>query len=108
MAIDWTKTGNDVEQAVKAALGNDWNTVSKPVSTQIQALLAVAKSIEDEKDTITKVEYDALCLSQKEALEGVLSTYQAISEVVLEQAVAAAWNVVAQALKTAYNLPFIP
>ena len=85
-----------------SAVGADWRVVAPAAKAQITALLQIAQAIEAGRNDLSPDEYDALRLSQQRALEGVLASYAAISIVVAEQAAAAAWNVVAQALKTAY------
>jgi hypothetical protein len=102
MAIDWSSVGGAVEQAVASVLGADWGIVGPAARAQISALVQTAQAIEADKDNMSGDEYDVLRLTQQRALEGVLSAYAAISIVAAEQAAAAAWNVVAQALKTAY------
>ncbi|SRR5258707_1759792 len=102
MAIDWSSVGGSVEQAVASVIGADWGVAAPAAKAQITALIETAQTIEADKDNMSAAEYNGLRLSQQRALEGVLSAYAAISIVVAEQAAAAAWNVVAQALKTAY------
>jgi hypothetical protein len=102
MAIDWSTVGSSVEQAVTSVVGADWGVVAPAAKAQLSALVQTAQAIEADKDNMSAAEYNGLRLSQQRALEGVLSAYAAISIVVAEQAAAAAWNVVAQALKAAY------
>ena len=102
MAINWANVGSSAEQAVAAVVGADWGVVAPAAKAQIAALVQTAQAIEADKDNMSAAEYDGLRISQQRALEGVLSAYAAISIVVAEQAAAAAWNVVSQALKTAY------
>ena len=106
MAIDWTKTADDVLKAVAGVVGGAWNTVKPAASAQVSSLIQTGQAIENNRANMTQAEYDGLRLSQQRALEGVLACYAAISIVVAEQAAAAAWNVISQALKTAYALPF--
>jgi hypothetical protein len=102
MAIDWSNVGSAVEQAVAAVIGADWRIVGPAAKAQLTALIETAQAIEADRDQMSPAEYDGLRLSQQRALEGVLAANAAISIVVAEQSAAAAWNVVAQALKTAY------
>ena len=102
MAVDWSSVGSSVEQAVAAVVGADWRIVAPAAKAQITALVETAQAIEADKDNMSTAEYNGLRLSQQRALEGVLAAYAAVSIVVAEQAAAAAWNVVAQALKAAY------
>ena len=102
MAIDWSNIGSAVEQAVAAVVGADWAIVRPAARAQLTALVEIAQAIEADRDNMSAAEYNGLRLSQQRALEGVLASYAAISIVVAEQAAAAAWSVVAQALRTAY------
>jgi len=102
MAIDWSNIGSSVEQAVAAVVGADWRIVAPAARAQLTALMETAQAIETDRDQMSAAEYHGLRLSQQRAFEGVLAANAAISIVVAEQAAAAAWNVVAQALKTAY------
>ena len=100
MAIDWTQVGEDVEAAVINVLKGSWNTVSTAASAQIQGMISIGQSIEQSHNQgrLTPLEYNTLRSAQKNALEGILSSYEAVGIVVAEQAATAAWNVVSQAL----------
>jgi hypothetical protein len=102
MPIDWSNVGSAVEQSVASVVGADWAVVAPAAKAQLTALVETAQAIEADRDQMSAAEYNGLRLSQQRALEGVLASYAAISIVVAEQAAAAAWSVVAQALKTAY------
>ncbi len=71
------------------------------------ALIENAKGIEDDKDAMTPDEYELVKRIQKRAFAGTLSGYEAIGIVAAELAAEAAWNVVADALRTATGLAFI-
>jgi len=100
MAIDWTQIGKNVEAAVIDVLKGSWSTVSAAAGPQIQAMISIGQSIEQSHNQghLTPLEYNILRSAQKNALEGILSSYEAISIVVAEQAADAAWNVISQAL----------
>jgi hypothetical protein len=100
--MDWLTVGSSVEQVVASVVGADWGVVAPAAKAQLSALVQTAQAIDADKDNMSAAEYNGLRLSQQRALEGVLSAYAAISIVVAEQAAAAAWDVVAQALKAAY------
>ncbi len=102
MAIDWGKVGTQLEKSVGGVVGGAWQNAAAGASAQFKAIVAVGQSIEQQKDSLTQLEYNSLKLMQQRALEGILQTYQGISIDIAEQAAAAAWNVVAAALKTAY------
>jgi len=106
--INWTQVASGVEAAVKGVLGTAWQTVSAAAGPQIQAMISVAQSIETDyaNNRLTPAEYQSLKSMQKNALEGILSGYEAIGIVVAEQAAAAAWDVIATALKTAAGIAF--
>jgi hypothetical protein len=100
MPIDWQQVATGVKKAVLQVLGNSWQTVSSAAGPQLEAMASVGESIEQSYNahTLTVEEYQSLRSMQKNALEGILSSYEAIGIVVAEQAAAAAWNVISQAL----------
>jgi hypothetical protein len=102
MAINWSSVGNQIGPAVGGIVGAAWQNAAAGASTQFAALVAAGAQIEANRDTMQQAEYDSLKLMQQRALEGVLLTYAGISLDVAEQAAAAAWDIVATALKTAY------
>jgi hypothetical protein len=108
MAVDWSKVSTQIMNALVGVLAKDWKTVEPAASAQIAALVQIGQTIEAKRATMTSSEYEGLRISQQRAMEGILASYAAITIVVAEQAAAAAWSVIAQALKTAYALPFIP
>jgi hypothetical protein len=100
MPIDWQQVGAEVKNAVLPILGTAWQTASSAAGPQLQAMVAVGASIEQEhlQGTLSEIEYQSLRSMEKNALEGILSSYAAIGIVVAEQVADAAWNVVSQAL----------
>jgi hypothetical protein len=102
MAINWTNVLNQVEQAVGGVIGAAWQNASAGASTQFAAIIAAGQKIEQNKNAMQQAEHDSLKLMQQRALDGVLQTYVGISLDVAQQAAAAAWSVITQALKTAY------
>lgn len=106
--INWTQVGADVEQAVMSVLGANWQTVSSSADVQLQAMIAIGQNIERDyaAGNLDQDEYNSLRSMQKNALEGILSGYDAIGIVVAEQAAAAAWGVVANALSKLGGIPF--
>jgi hypothetical protein len=100
MAIDWTEVAKNVEAAVVHVLKSSWSTVSTAAGPQIQAMISIGQSIEQSHNQgrLTPLEYNTLRSAQKNALEGILSGYEAIGIVVAEQAAEAAWNVISQVL----------
>jgi hypothetical protein len=100
MPIDWQQVGTDVKTAVLQVLGNSWQTVSTAAGPQLEAMVSIGQGIEQSyaAGTLTQLEYQSLRSMEKNALEGILSSYAAVTIVVAEQAADAAWSVVSQAL----------
>lgn len=107
MAIDWRQVAAEVESAVAKVVGSSWKTVSSTAGPQLQAMVVIGQNIERSYSAqqLTAAEYKSLRSMEKNALEGILSSYEAVGIVVAEQAADAAWNVVAQALLKA-GIPF--
>jgi hypothetical protein len=102
MSVDWGAVGTGVKTAVAKLVGAAWQNAAAGASTQFAAVIAAGQSIERNKDTMSQSDYNTLKIMQQRALDGVLQTYAGISLDIAQQAAAAAWNVVATALKTAY------
>jgi hypothetical protein len=102
MSINWQSVGSQLSQAVGGVVGSAWQNASGGASTQFAAVIAAGQQIEQNKDAMKQAEYNSLKLMQQRALEGVLQTYAGISLDMAEQAAAAAWGVVTQALEAAY------
>jgi len=100
MPVDWQQVATDVKSAVLNVLGNSWQTVSTTAGPQIEAMISIGQSIEQSYNAhrLTEPEYKSLRSMQKNALEGILSSYEAVGIVVAEQAAQAAWDVVSGAL----------
>ena len=100
MPVDWQQVAADTKAAVLKVLGTSWQTVSTAAGPQIEATISIGRSIEQSYNAgrLTEVEYKSLPSMQKNALEGILSSYEAVGIVVSEQTADAAWNVIAQAL----------
>jgi hypothetical protein len=102
MAINWTTVETQLEQAVKGVVGGAWQNAAAGASAQLAAIIAVGKQIEAGQNGMQQAEYDSLKLMQQRALDGVLQTDAGISLDIAQQAAAAAWNVLVNAIKTAY------
>ena len=100
MPVNWKQVGTDVVIAVLNVVGNSWQLVSMAASPQLDSMVRIGASIEQSFHAghLTELEYKSLRSMQKNALEGILSSYEAIGIVVAEQAADAAWNVISQAL----------
>ena len=86
MAIDWQAVGAEVTNVVMRILGNSWQTVSNAAGPQIEAMVTVGQSIERSRNAgeLTELEYNSLQSMQKNALEGILSSYEAVGIVAAE------------------------
>lgn len=100
MSVDWQQVATDVKNAVLKVLGNSWQTVSSAAGPQLEAMVSIGQNVEQSYNAhrLSEVEYKSLRSMEKNALEGILSSYEAVGIVVAEQAADAAWNVIAQAL----------
>jgi hypothetical protein len=100
-AINWGQVGNDVRTAVMNVLGGAWGTASRAAVPQIEAMITIGQDIARDAGSgaLTQSEYDSLKSMEKNALEGILSAYEAVGIVAAEQAATAAWNVLANALR---------
>lgn len=100
MAVNWKQVGTDAVIAVLNVVGNSWQLVSMAARPQLDSMVRIGESIEESFNAgrLTELEYKSLRSMQKNALEGILSSYEAIGIVVAEQAADAAWNVISQAL----------
>jgi hypothetical protein len=109
MGIDWGKISTQAEAEVASLMGAEWPRVANTVSAQVGALVAVGQAIEQDAratpPSITAAEYASLSASRQSALRQVLETGSDAASAT--QAAAAAWNVLARALKTEYGLGFI-
>jgi len=102
MSVNWGNVRNQVAQAVEQVVGAGWPNAAAGASTQFAAIIAAGHLIEQNRNSMKQAEYDSLKLIQQRALEGVLQAYEGISLDAAQQAAAAAWNVVAGAIKIAY------
>ena len=103
MAVNWKQVSTDVSLAVLDVLGNSWEVVAMAASPQLDSMVRIGQSIEQSYNagSLTELEYKSLRSMQRNALKGILSSYEAIGIVVAEQAADAAWNVISQALLNA-------
>ena len=98
MSVDWSKLQSNIEISIANVIGADWQTIQSGVYPQIAALVMAARTIDSDREQMSELEYQSLKLSQQRALEGVLQSYAAITIVVADQAAAAAWSVVEDAV----------
>jgi|SRR5271166_179975 len=102
MAINWTTVETQIAQEVSGIVGGAWQNAAAGASAQFAAIIAVGKQIEQDRDSMQQAEYDSLKRMQQRALHGVLQTDAGISLDIAQQAAAAAWSVLVDAVKTAY------
>jgi hypothetical protein len=102
MAINWTTVERQIEQAVGGIVGTAWQNAASGASAQLAELIAAGQQIEADRKNMQQAEYDSLKLMEQRALDGVLQTFAGISRDIAEQAAAAAWNVLVDAVKAAY------
>ena len=107
MATDWSAVLTDAINAAKAVLAGKWPLVQKLATTQVTALVENAKTIEDNKSSMTADEYETTKRIQQNALAGVLTGVEAIGIVTAEQVADAVWNVIVSALKAVPELAFL-
>ena len=71
-------------------------------------MIAIGQSIEQSHNegSLTALEYNTLRSAQKNALEGILSAYEAVGIVAAEQAADAAWNILSRALIKGAGIAF--
>ena len=106
---DWDTTLSDSLAAAEAVLSGAWGLVQTAATPQIGAMIQIAQQMETDylatPPRLTEDEYQQAKSLQKNALEGILSGYEAIGIVAAEQAADAAWAVIETALKA--SIPFI-
>jgi len=95
---DWTKTRDAVIAAAKNSLGTSWGIAAGTAVAQISGLVAVAKYIDDNKDSLTVENYQHLMKLQKTALEDALAGIEMIGITAAQNAAAAAMDVLIEAL----------
>ena len=100
MPMDWQQIATDLRTAVMQVLGASWQTVSTAAGPQLDAMIGVGQSIEQSyrAGKLSELEYQSLRSMEKNALEGILSSYAAVGIVTAEEAADAAWSVISQAL----------
>jgi hypothetical protein len=105
--VDWESVLVNALSAAKDVLADKWPMARRAATAQMAALIENARGIEDDKASLTPDEYELVKRIQKRAFAGVLAGFEAIGIVTAEQAAEAAWNVVADSLRTATGLAFI-
>lgn len=95
---DWTKVRDAAINAAKESLGHLWNVAAGTAVAQISGLVAVAKHIDDNKDTLSVENYQHLMSLQKTALVDALAGIKMIGITAAQNAAAAAMDVLIKAL----------
>ncbi len=98
---DWSAVLTQAVNAAKAILADKWPSVAQSATIQITALVENGQYIAANRSSMDVDEYNSIKLNQQRALEGILSGYEAISITVAEQAAAAAWSIVEDAISRA-------
>ncbi len=98
---DWNAVLTQAVNAARTILADKWPSVAQSATIQITALVQNGAYIAANRSTMDDDEYSSIKLNQQRALEGVLSGYEAISITVAEQAAAAAWGIVEDAISRA-------
>ena len=104
---DWSTTATEATAAAERILAGAGRRAAIAAATQVAAMAATAAQMEEDylstPPRLSALEYQALKQAQINALQGILSAYEAVGDLAAEQAAQAAWDVIADALKT-----FIP
>ena len=100
MATDWNAVLTQALAAAEESLAGNWGTVAPAASHSISLLIQTGQYISDHPELSEPVR-KMLADNQKLAMKGVLLGYEDIGILAAEQAVAAAWSVVSQAITTA-------
>ncbi len=94
----WSDALDAAVAAAKSQLTQNWTTVSVGVVGQIQALVSLAKYIDDNRAVISDDEYKMLMEHQKGCLQSVIVGYKEISYTVARNAVASIVNALIKAI----------
>lgn len=94
----WSDARDAAVAAAKSQLKQNWTTISAGVVGQIQALVDLAKYINDNRAAISDDEYKMLMEHQKGCLQSVIAGYKDISYTVAGNAVAAIVNALINAV----------
>jgi hypothetical protein len=78
MATDWVTLRDTAVSTAKSKLGTAWNSASVGATSAIHSLVQTAQFVDEHKDTMTADEYRLLTSQQKQALQNVLTGYEAI------------------------------
>ena len=97
MATDWSTLRSDAISAAQSVLGPAWAAASSGATGAITSLVHTAQYIDQNKASMTPAEAQFLSNQQKQAMQNVLTGYEAIGIAAAQNAVAA----VIQAVLTA-------
>jgi hypothetical protein len=98
MATDWDSVKTSLINAAKGVLGGTWSAASTGVTAQVASLVQIAQYVEQNKGNMTPEEVSHLGDQQKLALQVVLTTYEAIGLALAQNAVAAVFTTLLQAV----------
>lgn len=100
---NWDSVLTQAIAAAQGTLKNAWSTVGPSAQHNIQLLVDTAAYIAANQSGLTDADKNLLINNQKLAMQNVLLGYEAIGIALAEQAVAAAWGVVSNALTVALS-----
>jgi hypothetical protein len=103
---DWTATAEQAAKAAEAVLQGAWGRVGPALTTQLEATAknAARAELDYQDGNLSEDDYAALKQIQINMLSGVLTAYEGLATLTVEQAVDAAWSVFATALQA--TIPF--
>lgn len=101
MAFNTQAVVNDALESMKSVLEDDFSVLSRVAPVQAALLLQNATIIGDPENGLTVEDRAILAKVSTRAARDVFTAYDAISLAAAEQAVAAAWKVVTEAVDAA-------
>lgn len=102
---DWTKVLQGMLAAAQNSARTEWPTLQSEAEAQFQTLTQVAERIEAGKlaNNITETNARFLMYQYKMAAQNVMFSVEGLTNLLVEQALNAALDVLRQAVKTATN-----
>jgi hypothetical protein len=104
MVTDWPTVRVNAISAAQGVLGTAWKAAAAGATGAIGSLVQTAQYIDQNKDNMTADEYQLLISQQKQAMQNVLTGYEAISIAAATNAIGAVINVIVAAAPTLLGL----